>query len=53
MSSGWLPFCHPDFKKIYISIATTLHLKIVRRRRGRDRTVIGVTTTNAIGAYHH
>jgi hypothetical protein len=22
-------------------------------RRGRDRTVVGFTTTSAIGAYHH
>jgi hypothetical protein len=37
----------------FISSATILHLKNARRRRGRDRMVIGVTTTYAIGAYHH
>jgi uncharacterized protein YjeT (DUF2065 family) len=45
MSSG--------LSKKYISSATTLHLKNALRRRGRDRMVIGVTTTYAIGAYHH
>jgi hypothetical protein len=35
----------------FISSATILHLKNARRRRGRDRMVIGVTTTYAIGAY--
>ena len=27
--------------------------KIFRNRRGRDRTVVGFTTTSAICAYHH
>ena len=26
---------------------------VIRRRRGRDRMVVGFTTTRAISAYHH
>jgi len=29
------------------------HIFLLRRRRGRDRMVIGFTTTYAISAYHH
>jgi hypothetical protein len=30
-----------------------LHLLVFRGRRGRDRIVVGFTTTYAISAYHH
>jgi len=30
----------------------TIH-KAIRVRRGRDRIIVGITTTYAISAYHH
>ena len=45
---------------LYISILTQLYvvclfffLSLFRGRRGRDRMVVGFTTTHAISAYHH
>jgi hypothetical protein len=35
------------------TVGSVLHFKLKRGRRGRDRMVVGFTTTYAISADHH
>jgi hypothetical protein len=47
-------FVHGFFKHfIYSTSLFDNHKTHSRGRRGRDRMVVGFTTTCAIGAYHH
>jgi hypothetical protein len=57
-----IPGLRYDFKSINllngISFITSIYISLYDQRlywgrRGRDRMVVGFTTTNAIGAYHH
>jgi len=34
-------------------MTTSIHKLLVQRLRGRDRMIVGFTTTYAISAYHH
>jgi hypothetical protein len=43
----FLHFCH------FISVHISLHLRMFRGRRGRDRMVVENITTYAISTYHH
>jgi hypothetical protein len=44
---------HRPSKVFLTKLAILFHIPIIKGRRGRDRMVVGFTTTYAISAYHH